>query len=321
MMYIKISSYLCDTLLLAEQIKKSLAMAGYVDMKLDYSFKKAFSDKEQLCAFLNDMLRGERVVKKVEPRNPEWLPPSPRQRKVLIDVYCTDEHGAHFIVEMQYAEQKFFKDRALYYDCMCVVQQGERGEAWKFEILPVVSIYLLNFVLHKDKPMDKYRTDVGITDLDSGEIYNPKVRDIFIELPKFNKFPTECVDDSELWLYLIKNMEDMDVNAVYFPFAKDSKFTKFLQAGRLASYTKEELDQYLYALKIYRDSKNIYDTAVENSEKKGFEKGKQVGIKMGVDQGIYEEKRRVAKQMKQQGLPIQTIAICSGLTEEEIKSL
>ena len=159
-------------------------MAGYVDMKLDYSFKKAFSDsfkkafsdKEQLCAFLNDMLRGERVVKKVEPRNPEWLPPSPRQRKVLIDVYCTDENGAHFIVEMQYAEQKFFKDRALYYDCMCVVQQGERGEAWKFEILPVVSIYLLNFVLHKDKPMDKYRTDVGITDLDSGEIYNPKVR-------------------------------------------------------------------------------------------------------------------------------------------------
>ena len=150
---------------------------------------------------------------------------------------------------------------------------------------------MLNFVLHKDKPMDKYRTDVGITDLDSGEIYNPKVRDIFIELPKFNKFPTECVDDSELWLYLIKNMEDMDVNAVYFPFAKDSKFTKFL--------------------------------------KKGFEKGKQVGIKMGVDQGlkmgvnqgIYEEKRRVAKQMKQQGLSIQTIAICSGLTEEEIRLL
>ena len=117
----------------------------------------------------------------------------------------------------------------------------------------------------------------------------------------------------------------MDVNAVYFPFAKDSKFTKFLQAGRLASYTKEELDQYLYALKIYRDSKNIYDTAVENGEKKGFAEGEQVGlqkgIQIGVDQGIYEEKRRVAKQMKQQGLPIQTIAICSGLTEEEIRLL
>ena len=292
-----------------------------LDMKLDYSFKKAFSDREQLRAFLNDMLRGERVVKKVEPRNPEWLPSSPRNRKVLVDVYCTDEDGTHFIVEMQYAEQKYFKDRALFYDCMCIAQQGEQGEAWKFDILPVISIYLLNFVLHKDKPMDKYRTDVGITDLDSGEIYNPKMRDIFIELPKFNKSAMECVDDSELWIYLIKNMEYMDVNAIYFPFTKDSKFTKLLQAGRLANYTPEELDQYRYALKIYRDSKNIYDFAVEKGEKKGFEDGKKEGFQIGVGQGIQEEKRRVAKQMKQQGLPIQTIAICSGLTEDEIEQL
>ena len=105
----------------------------------------------------------------------------------------------------------------------------------------------------------------------------------------------------------------MDVNAIYFPFTKDSKFTKLLQAGRLANYTPEELDQYRYALKIYRDSKNIYDFAVEKGEKKGFEEG--------VDKGIQEEKRRVAKQMKQKGLPIQTIAICSGLTEDEIKLL
>ena len=113
----------------------------------------------------------------------------------------------------------------------------------------------------------------------------------------------------------------MDVNAIYFPFTKDSKFTKLLQAGRLANYTPEELDQYRYALKIYRDSKNIYDFAVEKGEKKGFEDGKKEGFQIGVGQGIQEEKRRVAKQMKQQGLPIQTIAICSGLTEDEIKLL
>ena len=113
----------------------------------------------------------------------------------------------------------------------------------------------------------------------------------------------------------------MDVNAIYFPFTKDSKFTKLLQAGRLANYTPEELDQYRYALKIYRDSKNIYDFAVEKGEKKGFEDGKKEGFQIGVGQGIQEEKRRVAKQMKQQGLPIQAIAICSGLTEDEIEQL
>ena len=41
-------------------------MAGYVDMKLDYSFKKAFSDKEQLCAFLNEsgMVAAQSETKK-----------------------------------------------------------------------------------------------------------------------------------------------------------------------------------------------------------------------------------------------------------------
>ena len=222
---------------------------------------------------------------------------------------CTDEHGAHFIVEMQYAEQKFFKDRALFYDCACIFLQGKKGREWRFEILPVVSIYVLNFVLHKDKPMDKYRTDVGITDLDSGEIYNPKVRDIFIELPKFNKELRECEDDSERWIYYIKNMEHLDTTTAYYPFAKGSKFGELLEAGLLANYTPEERWQYFQALKIYRDSKNIYDTAVENS----FEKG--------VDQGILEGKRHVAQQMKQQGLPINTIAVCTGLTEEEIEQL
>ena len=284
-------------------------MAGYVDMKLDYSFKKIFSDMSILRNFLNDVLRGERTVEEVEPRNPEWQPESPDDRKVLVDVYCRSKDGTYFIVEMQYTDQKFFRDRALFYDCACIFQQGKKGREWRFEILPVVSIYVLNFVLHKDKPIDKYRTDVGITDLSSGEIYNPKVRDIFIELPKFNKELRECEDDSERWIYYIKNMEHLDTTTAYYPFAKGSKFGELLEAGLLANYTPEERRQYYQALKIYRDSKNIYDTAVENS----FEKG--------VDQGILEGKRHVAQQMKQQGLPINTIAVCTGLTEEEIEQL
>ena len=141
--------------------------------------------------------------------------------------------------------------------------------------------------------------------LDSGEIYNSKVRDIFIELPKFNKELRECEDDSERWIYYIKNMEHLDTTTAYYPFAKGSKFGELLEAGLLANYTPEERRQYYQALKIYRDSKNIYDTAVENSFEKGLLKGKQ----------------EVAQQMKQQGLPINTIAVCTGLTEEEIEQL
>ena len=131
------------------------------------------------------------------------------------------------------------------------------------------------------------------------------MRDIFIELPKFNKELRECEDDSERWIYYIKNMEHLDTTTAYYPFAKGSKFGELLEAGLLANYTPEERRQYYQALKIYRDSKNIYDTAVENSFEKGLLKGKQ----------------EVAQQMKQQGLPINTIAVCTGLTEEEIEQL
>ena len=99
---------------MAGYVDKSLAMAGYVDMKLDYSFKKIFSDMSILRNFLNDVLRGERTVEEVEPRNPEWQPESPDDRKVLVDVYCRSKDGTYFIVEMQYTDQKFFRDRALF---------------------------------------------------------------------------------------------------------------------------------------------------------------------------------------------------------------
>lgn len=299
-------------------------MAGYVDMKLDYSFKKSFSKPSILCNFLNDMLRGERQIVSVEPRNPEWMPPHIKDRKVIVDVYCTSPDGSHFIVEMQYAKQAYFRDRALYYDCFCVAQQGEQGRDWKFRVMPVVSIYVLNFVLHSDASADEYRTDVGLTNLKTGKIHNPKLREIFIELPKFRKELHECSDDSEKWLYIIKNAENMDKNTFY-PYLQDPKFVELLQSGLLDSYTKEEREQYLYARRLYRDNKNTYEYAVESGFKKGkqigLQKGRKEGIRIGVDQGIHEEKRRVAKQMKQQGLPIQTIAICTGLTEEEIRLL
>ena len=39
------------------------------------------------------------------------------------------------------------------------------------------------------------------------------------------------------------------------------------------------------------------------------------------ESGLLKGKQEVAQQMKQQGLPINTIAVCTGLTEEEIEQL
>ena len=297
----------------------------FINMKTDYGFKKIFEDMDLLRDFLNDMLCGERTVASVEPRNPEWMPLSPEDRKIIVDVYCTSDDGTHFIVEMQYARQAYFPDRALFYDAFCLTRQGEKGSDWKYGIMPVVSIYLLNFVLDPDTADDEvYRTDVGLTDLRTGRIFNPKIREIFIEFPKFRKRFEECENDYERWIYFIKNMNMIDIDAPYFPFPKDSKFAKLLQMGRLSNYTSEELDQYYYALKVYRDNRNVYEYMMESEERgleRGMKKGMEKGLEKGIAQGLEKGKIETARNLKQLGVSTEIIMQATGLSEEEIQQL
>ena len=80
-----------------------------------------------------------------------------------------------------------------------------------------------------------------------------------------------------------------------------------------AKYTPEERQDYEDSLKVYRDMKNVLDTA----ELKGLKKG----LKKGLEQGALEEKLMNAKAMKVLGLPLGTIAKVTGMSVEDIEKL
>ena len=120
--------------------------------------------------------------------------------------------------------------------------------------------------------------------------------------------------------YFIKNMNMIDIDAPYFPFPKDSKFTKLLQMGRLSNYTSEELDQYYYALKVYRDNRNVYEYMME-SEERGLERGMKKGLEKGIAQGLEKGKIETARNLKQLGVSTDIIMQATGLSEEEIQQL
>ena len=124
--------------------------------------------------------------------------------------------------------------------------------------------------------------------------------------------------------YFIKNMNMIDIDAPYFPFPKDSKFTKLLQMGRLSNYTSEELDQYYYALKVYRDNRNVYEYMMESEERgleRGMKKGMEKGMVQGRKEGKTEGKIETARNLKQLGVSIDVIAQATGLSEEKIQQL
>ena len=92
---------------------------------------------------------------------------------------------------------------------------------------------------------------------------------------------------------------------------------------------KKERQDYEDSLKIYRDMKNVLDTAelrglekgLEKGRKEGLEKGLEKGRKEGIEQGTFKERRKNAKAMKALGLPLETIAKVTGMSADDIAKL
>ena len=94
-------------------------------------------------------------------------------------------------------------------------------------------------------------------------------------------------------------------------------FTRLFEQAEIARYTPEERQDYEGSLKVYRDMKNVLDTA----ELKGLKKGLKKGLEKGIEQGASDERKKNAKAMKALGLPLETIAKVTGMSIEDIVKL
>ncbi len=68
-------------------------------------------------------------------------------RNVVFDLYCENELGEKFIVEMQKAKQSFFKDRSVFYSTFPIQEQGVKGNTWNFQLKAVFAVGILDFFL------------------------------------------------------------------------------------------------------------------------------------------------------------------------------
>ena len=83
-------------------------MDVFINPYTDFGFKKLFGEdknKPLLISFLNDLLGGQQCIVDLTFRNSEMLPDGGASRKAIFDIYCTNEKGEHFIVELQKAKQ------------------------------------------------------------------------------------------------------------------------------------------------------------------------------------------------------------------------
>jgi predicted transposase/invertase (TIGR01784 family) len=126
-------------------------VAKYINPYTDFGFKKLFGEegnKSLIIDFLNQLLPSHHQIKDLNFRNLENLPDSTEERKAFFDIHCEAESGERFIVEMQKAKVKHFKDRALFYTTFPLRGQAQKGE-WNFELSAIYFVAVLDFFMMK----------------------------------------------------------------------------------------------------------------------------------------------------------------------------
>lgn len=279
----------------------------YINPFTDYGFKRLFGEepnKDLLMDFLNELLREEQgeIVELTYLKN-ENLSTTEFNRKAVFDLYCTNDKGEKFIVELQKTKQKFFKDRTLYYSTFPIREQARRGSEWDFELKKVYTIAILDFIFEEDKNQpDKFRYDVKLSDIETNKVFYDKLMFIYLEMPKFNKTESQLKTRFDKWLYVLKNLHKLDRVPDNL---RETIFLKLFETAEIARFTPEEYQYYEDSLKYYRDIKNSLDTAREE----------------GRAEGETEEKIKIAKTAIRERIPDEVIIKLTGLSKKEIDKL
>lgn len=287
----------------------------YINPYTDFGFKKLFGtdmNKELLISFLNSIFFGEQTVKDVTYLNTEHLGAQELDRKAVFDVYCENEQGEKFLVEMQKGEQEFFKDRSIFYSTYPIREQARKGK-WDYELKAVYTIGILNFTFDKDDEQ-YFHHEVKLLDTRTKEVFFDKLTFIYLEMPKFNMMEHELVTMFDKWMFVLRNLSRL----IERPTALQERvFDRLFRAAEIARFDKRELIEYEDSLKAYRDWYSVVSTA----EKKGLKKGLEKGLQEGLQKGRLEEKLEIARMMKADNTPINTIIKFTGLTAGEIEAL
>lgn len=325
----------------------------YVHPLWDKYFKKIFaseSSKEILRSFLNGVLEGVREVETVTYGKNEYPGELKSEGNAAFDVICTDTDGVTFLVEVQRHDQRYFKERSIYYAGRLMSDQAPVGKLWEYNLKDIYVICLLeNFVLPGGEE-GAYRRDVCLCDKTNGEIFYDKLDFIYLELKKFNKKQGELHTKLDEWLYALKHADRFNERPWFF---KTPELVHFFELAQYSNLTPEEREMYRAQQKVWWDTQNTHDFAIEEAEKngmarglkkgmaRGIKQGKELGrkegktegvkegielglkrgIEKGIKQGIKDGLKETVLKMKQNGIDLAVIVECTSLSKEQIEAL
>lgn len=304
----------------------------YLNPKADLTFKRVFGEHPDLVmSFLNALLPlapGQEITD-IEYLPSEMVPENPLRKNSIVDVRCKDQKGRQFIVEMQMIWSPEFKQRVLFNASKAYVRQIGTGE--EYELLqPVYSLNLVNEIFEPE--LEGYYHYYNLVHVEHSNKVIDGLQLIFVELPKFNPHTYAEKKMQALWLRYLTEINEK-TREVPSELLANPEVKKAVTALEESAFTEAQLLGYEKFWDIISVEKTLYNSAIrkgmaEGMEKgiekglaEGIEKGMEKGIEKGIEKGKTEEQRLIACNLKKQGIELQIISQCTGLSMEEIRTL
>lgn len=288
----------------------------YLDPKADLTFKKVFGEHEDLViSLLNALLplRADEEVIEVEYLPAELVPDNPLRKNSIVDVRCVDAVGRQFIVEMQMVWSPEFLQRVLFNSAKAYVRQLDKGFDYSL-LKPVYSLNLVNDIFEPQLP--EYYHYFKLVHEEHTEKVIDGLHLVFVELPKFTPHSMSEKKMQVLWLRYLTEIKD-GTEKIPQELLDNAETGKAISVLETSSYNDAQLASY----DKFWDAISIEKTLYNSGERKGREEGLMEGEAVGMEKGRAEEKRKIASGMKQAGIPLETIAVITGLPLEEVKSI
>ncbi|HVX01307.1 MAG TPA: Rpn family recombination-promoting nuclease/putative transposase, partial [Candidatus Babeliaceae bacterium] len=298
----------------------------YIDPFTDFGFKRLFgseSNKELLTDFLNQLLKGKKLITRLTYAKNEHAGLTAEKRKAVFDLYCRNENGERFIIELQKVKQQYFRDRSLYYATFPIQEQAPAGENWDYRQEEIYTIGIMDFTFH-DTEDNAFLHEVKLMNTRTKTVFYDKLTFLYVEMPKFNKTAEELKSGSDKWLYLLKHLRTFREIPLIL---QERIFKKVFTVAETSKLNQKDMDAYIASMKDKWDWNNALDYAkkeaaregakegiregirkgIQKGIREGIQKGMQEGVRKGERQGQRKKSLEIARKMKKENIPTELI--------------
>lgn len=224
----------------------------YLDPLTNFGFKQIFgpsskdapSNKDILIEFLNVLFEGEKKIVDLSYQEETVAQNKSKNYHPLLSLICFTKGKTPFVLDIEHLEEHNFRDknRAFITQFFENLSRKRINQANAFG-----QYYMLGFLKFKLIESLEYLhfKDICTMKMQSKEIFSGTLGFKFLEFANFNVEAIDLKSDLDKWLYLLKNMHQLNEMPDQF---SNPIFTEVFKRAEIASLTREELIAYASSL-------------------------------------------------------------------------